>query len=353
MDSLARPRLNHYELLGLTPAASDEEIRLAFAREIGPHRPRPLGGTAAISVAFATLRDPVRRRDYDVSLGLTPKPAPAPRLDGWQFTGPVLVSRPSQPGIDPLPGDELHSGRNAQPEPEPHPEPFIAEPAQIAEEPEPHVEAEAPRRPDTRPDPRPAGPVPIAMRILPMEEAPSSWKRPALWVGGLFLAVALLGVLAGLWASRDVAAQEQAVTFPAAPAEAEAAAIVPPAAAQAAPARVARVTPPPVAARQARQASPAPQPILLEEQRAEDVPEIPAEQVAALTSQAAEAKAELPIADAAVARTISRIGYSCGEVASTSAVEGSSGVFKITCTSGQAFKASPVRGRYRFRRWAE
>jgi hypothetical protein len=92
--------------------------------------------------------------------------------------------------------------------------------------------------------------------------------------------------------------------------------------------------------------------VLEEAQRAEDVPEISSEEVAALTSQVSEMSAKMPLSDATVARTLSRIGYSCGKVASTSAVEGASGVFKVTCTSGQSYKATPVGGRYRFRRWA-
>jgi hypothetical protein len=60
----------------------------------------------------------------------------------------------------------------------------------------------------------------------------------------------------------------------------------------------------------------------------------------------------MPLSNALIARTIGRIGYSCGEVASTSAVDGSPGVFKVTCTSGQSYRAAPVRGRYHFRRWA-
>ena len=57
----------------------------------------------------------------------------------------------------------------------------------------------------------------------------------------------------------------------------------------------------------------------------------------------------MPLSDATVARTIQRIGYSCGKVSSTSAGDGA-GVFTVTCTSGQAFQARPVRGRYHFRR---
>jgi hypothetical protein len=59
----------------------------------------------------------------------------------------------------------------------------------------------------------------------------------------------------------------------------------------------------------------------------------------------------MPLSNATIARTIARIGYSCGQVASTEAVEGESGVIKVTCTSGQSYRAAPVRGRYHFRRW--
>ena len=59
----------------------------------------------------------------------------------------------------------------------------------------------------------------------------------------------------------------------------------------------------------------------------------------------------MPLPNKVVARTIERIGYACGEVASTTPVEGAgSGVFTVTCTSGQSYQARPVRGRYRFRR---
>jgi hypothetical protein len=60
--------------------------------------------------------------------------------------------------------------------------------------------------------------------------------------------------------------------------------------------------------------------------------------------------ASLPLPNRVVARTIEKIGYACGQVASTSAVEGSPGVFNVTCTSGHSYRAAPVRGRYRFRR---
>ena len=62
------------------------------------------------------------------------------------------------------------------------------------------------------------------------------------------------------------------------------------------------------------------------------------------------ASASMPLPNSVIARTIHRIGYACGDVASTTAVEGAVGVFNMTCTSGQTYQASPVRGRYHFRK---
>jgi hypothetical protein len=81
------------------------------------------------------------------------------------------------------------------------------------------------------------------------------------------------------------------------------------------------------------------------------VPDIPTEQVAALTAQDSAASAKMPLPDAVIARTIGRIGYACGDVESTTAIEGTPGAFKVTCTSGDSYRAAPVRGRYHFKRW--
>jgi hypothetical protein len=61
--------------------------------------------------------------------------------------------------------------------------------------------------------------------------------------------------------------------------------------------------------------------------------------------------ASLPLPNRVIARTIERIGYGCGEISSTIAGD-APGVYKVTCTSGQSYQATPVRGRYRFRRLA-
>ncbi|HEV8408080.1 MAG TPA: hypothetical protein VGQ34_09105, partial [Sphingomicrobium sp.] len=68
------------------------------------------------------------------------------------------------------------------------------------------------------------------------------------------------------------------------------------------------------------------------------------------SAPASTALATLPLANATIARTIERIGYGCGRVVSATGVEGSSGVFNITCSSGDTYRAAPVRGRYHFRR---
>jgi septal ring-binding cell division protein DamX len=63
----------------------------------------------------------------------------------------------------------------------------------------------------------------------------------------------------------------------------------------------------------------------------------------------ATASAKMPLPNSVVARTIGRIGYPCGQVASTAALD-RTGVFKVTCTSGHSYRAAPVNGRYRFKR---
>jgi len=57
----------------------------------------------------------------------------------------------------------------------------------------------------------------------------------------------------------------------------------------------------------------------------------------------------MPLPNSTIARTLHRIGYSCGSVASTLPID-SAGGYKVTCTSGHSYSAKPVRGRYHFRR---
>ena len=61
MDNAVKSRPSHYDLFGLTPGASGDEITQAFARELSALRPRPFGSLAEITVAYETLRDPIKR----------------------------------------------------------------------------------------------------------------------------------------------------------------------------------------------------------------------------------------------------------------------------------------------------
>jgi hypothetical protein len=345
MVSTVRSRPNHYETLGLAPTASNEEIARAFAREIGMFRPRALGGVAEVSIAYETLRDPVRRRAYDVSLGLRsapePSPAPTPWPAGSQFIG-VTARRPvARPVHDRL----LAPAPLAMPQPRP----------------------EADARP--APEPQASGDLLLDHAAeLSLDDAVDhkvQWLRSAIAAGGVVVAVVLLGVLAGWQVRNDEDVQQPEVSVTAKlppPKPLTAAASMAPAPAseivEAEPRRAARVAAAPVPIRPG--AGPA-RPAVLDQQVAEAIPpeesqpaeSQPAESMteqAAEQAPAAETAAALPLPSKVIARTIERIGFACGEVASTSAVEGGSGVYKVTCTSGATYQATPVRGRYHFRR---
>ena len=68
MAATTKAGRTHYELLGLRPEATGEEIRQAFFRELTGLRPHAVGGLAQATVAYEVLRDPIKRRAYDASL---------------------------------------------------------------------------------------------------------------------------------------------------------------------------------------------------------------------------------------------------------------------------------------------
>jgi hypothetical protein len=352
MATIAGTRPNYYELLGLTPTATDEEIRQAFAREISPFRPRAIGGLADISIAYETLRDTARRRSYDASIGIEPDRAPpAPRAEGWHKLGSVHVGPIGQPVVAVVPRPEPEAVAAAAPEPLPEPEP----------QPRPEPEAVAAAAPEPLPQPQPR-PDPIVRAEAPrrvleelgfpkVEERPVEWRRPALMLGGLFAGVALVGAGLGLYASRDVEpAQAEAAARPVAP-KPIAPAVEPPTVIEPAVNEAQSMVPrqPKPAATRIRRTVPA-QPVMAESQVADEIPDLPTEQVVAQTAPAPDSAATMPMSNAAIARVIGRIGYACGSVTSTTAVEGSPGVFSVTCSSGDSYRAAPVRGRYHFRR---
>ncbi|MBW8784298.1 MAG: hypothetical protein JF593_06630, partial [Novosphingobium sp.] len=179
------------------------------------------------------------------------------------------------------------------------------------------------------------------------------WNRTAMLVGGVVVGVGVLGAVAG-WSSGLVEQPQPAearvtVALPRAKAPAAVAAAEP-----AAPWLVEQARPQrPRNAGSFHRRPPAPQSVAPDEvQTAASAPaESPSADAMAETQPAAVVPASLSVPNHVVARTIGRIGYACGEVASTTHVEGAApGVFKVTCTSGHSYQATPVRGRYHFRR---
>ncbi len=83
----------HYDLLGVQPGASLEEIQRAYRLLALRHHPDVAPDAdparmAAINGAWSVLSDPGRRRSYDEALGrpeAPARPAPPPRPEsGWQ-----------------------------------------------------------------------------------------------------------------------------------------------------------------------------------------------------------------------------------------------------------------------------
>jgi DnaJ domain len=79
--------VTHYEVLGVSTTASEAEIKRAYRTQARRHHPDVTGTDDAVmqslNQAWATLSDPVRRRAYDLSLGVgssnassAPRPAP-------------------------------------------------------------------------------------------------------------------------------------------------------------------------------------------------------------------------------------------------------------------------------------
>jgi hypothetical protein len=367
MVSPVKSRPNHYDMLGLAPEASADEIARAFAREMGIAGAQPIGAAARICAAYETLRDPVRRRDYDRSIGIVPKPRPQVRQ--WAFPAP-------QPHWSPL---VASVGPQVAAPPERRPEP-MAEPDTIAERASRIADTlrelarPIERAPAAKPEPAPP-PQKSAYVIEPdirelltarsdepqlIEERAFDWRRPVLAVGGLVVGAGLIGALAGLWVKGDVdpAQDEPALTVGIPAARAHAVAAAPePAVEAAAPRGHARAAVPTV---RTKRAAP---PLQLAQRPSVESEPVDNQFVDSATEQAAAqdplapappaaVAADLPLPEKVIARTIERIGYSCGSVTSSAAVDGASGVFKVTCSSGQTYRAAPVHGRYRFKRWS-
>jgi hypothetical protein len=343
MDSKVEALPNHYKTLGVAPSATTEQIAQAFARKMSAFAARPLTAAAQIGIAFETLRDPERRRTYDASL----RPAAVPQM-GYSARWKGL----------PMPGSPLP----------PRPAPAEAKPAPFIVAPEPWAEVPAPQtvavaepvrrvvaEPRSQAEAKPQRDR--ELRLPNVEDRPVEWKPPAIAGGVLVAGVVLLGAFAG-WDAGNGEAQQAPAGVTAALPRAK------PRPVATAPSPLAESKPRGLQFRQPRSAATAtahfkrsspvasqrPSDEFLSE--AAQTPANPPGEVAsseAVTkSPAVETAAALPLPNAVVARTLDRIGYSCGKVAATSAL--GSGVYEVTCTSGASYQAAPVRGRYHFHR---
>ncbi|MFL6752604.1 MAG: hypothetical protein ACJ8FL_05200 [Sphingomicrobium sp.] len=354
--------------------------------------PRSFGRMAQLSVAFATLRDPAKRRAYDAAIGLTPEPeqqrAPAKWREGKQFMM-FAQARPREQAVHEPQPQRAAPKANPEPRQEPSAEPrmaaFLALAAREPASPQPERGTSPQAKPEAEALPPPQAPAepapepPIAGDYAPeraephglpdVDDSPIEWKRPAITLGGLLAAVAVLGGWAGLQAGNDIeAVQERAVTLALPPARAQSAiaavtAPLPVPTRTRADAASERWTHAAIATASAERSAPEPQtaaPAKGTEVGGQSVgaelqdsapAETANEQAVAEAAPASALAAKLPLSNATIARTIGRIGYACGQVASTSALEGEApGVFTVTCTSGHSYRAAPVGGRYRFRR---
>ena len=311
------------------------------------------------------------------SIGLRREPPPAPprpyitnavfMRPTPHYASPVPTPAP-QAVVEPAPQAVVDPAPQAVVEPEP--QAVEPEPVTVAAEPAPPSFLIAARlrdgdqggpaeSPFTRLMPK------IAMRESPApddEDAPLELNRTLAIAGSLILAVGLIGAWAGSQAGQDAqdANPTNAVTMRVPKAKAAQAAAEP---VEADVPLLASAPPPPlVRAPVVRRTAPAiaaapdePRPersVAEQNQFARDSIAQATQELPVVTDSPASATvtaASMPLSDATVARTIQRIGYSCGKVASTSAGDGA-GVFTVTCTSGQSFQARPVRGRYHFRR---
>ena len=58
MATTVKTRPNHYELLGLAPNATSDELFAAFRKAMGLFSAHPTSSAAQLSVAFETLHNP-------------------------------------------------------------------------------------------------------------------------------------------------------------------------------------------------------------------------------------------------------------------------------------------------------
>ena len=299
-------------------------------------------------------------------------PPPEPQPSSWSIAAPrwnnaPFVASAVRAGSAPIPSVQVDP--QALPSVEPRTGSAIAAslrdlaaPGVREPSPAPQPQAEPERRPEAQSEPPPGG-----RAAWPDAEAGAiHWQRPALAVGALVLGVGLFGAWAGWEAGNDVAAAAAGTSGDARGAAARGTAGRGRSADRSGAegcrgAARAEAGEGCGGSGQARDSASDPahsgrgagtRRKRVRRKRGSASWNSAAGQVAAESQPAAASPARLPLPNAVVARTIGRIGYSCGQVASTTAIEGGEpGAFKVTCTSGHSYRAAPVRGRYHFRRW--
>ncbi|HEY0629274.1 MAG TPA: hypothetical protein VGD23_08100 [Sphingomicrobium sp.] len=342
MTATVTARPNHYETLRVSPTAGSDEIARAFARECSVFQPHVFGGLAEVCIAYETLRDPIKRRAYDASIGLVREPSPPIFAVGARQAliakGPAKTAPVDRPAVEQTP-------------------------------PAPQSKPALPLGPALEPQAKPEPPVSLTIspsfnleEELGTEIRPIDWRRTGAVLGGLVLAASALGGLAGWWSSSAIGET---------PPPGNVVSLSLPPAKRAAPPETLPIAGTSVESvpevrnerpqRKVAKANPVDAaPIAAEPAIAEDLPQQsppdPSGTAAAATEPSATSEtsavaASMPLPNRVIARTIERIGYSCGSVASTEPVAGEApDVFKVTCSSGQSYRASPVNGRYRFKR---
>lgn len=346
MASQAAGLSNHYEVLGISPTASRDEIGVAFERALGNFA-RPLSTTLHIYQAFEVLRQPDKRREYDRSIGLAPPPGPPQFLIRSQARAPFAVAaratesadheRELEPAVLPLEADVAAEPRKA------------ADPALDELVDSILAEGRAEK---------------AALRDA--QRRPQDWRRIGIAAGVLMIGASVFGGLAGVSASGP-ATGEAAVGAPrpspspylagSAPSaelgvndEAPAGDEEP-----AAPATERKINPlvipPEVEAALAERANPIPAAEAASPAEPASAPSVDPLAPEPAPTATETAAAELPLPKATIARTIQKIGYPCAGVSSVAPVNGG-GVFKVTCATGHSYRAAPVAGRYRFKKWS-
>lgn len=180
---------NHYEILGLTPSATSDDIEKAFAARMKMRitNPEKAEDPLKLRAAYKALHDPFWRRIYDSEQGFAPvsrpKPTPSdpPQSGTEERVAPFIAAALRQPAVQaehPTSPDFilLDGSRGAESTIEERPEPSIAEIDYPTED-----EAPVPDTPGRR----------------------SDWNRTGAAAGFAVVGLGLVSLLFGIWGNFD------------------------------------------------------------------------------------------------------------------------------------------------------